>query len=289
MNYIAFELDALNKVPLVANAAGIRAQDVTHGLLTLWAYCFREEVDRVRDAHLAGFFGSSTVGAALEAFGFLEADGVGCWRVKGAQRYLRVRESRREGGKKGRAKQMETASQADARAQSGSRAELHPGSKSPAGPRANPGLTPGSSRALKSPPDPGLKRALSPNTDISLPSGERDINTRVELREGGEGQAGPGGAGSLTQAAPVEVQRAPRVPDPYRPPEEGESLESFFARYPWPVSSADVVHQHAMSALTRHCARTKQRVRDVREALTRERHGDLAEIDVGDERQAVAV
>jgi hypothetical protein len=101
MSYIAFELDALNRVPLVASAARVSPGDVSYGLLLLWAWCFREEVDRVSDVQLAGFFGRD-LNAELEAFGFI-ARSEAKWRVCGATRYLRVKNAQREGGKKGRA------------------------------------------------------------------------------------------------------------------------------------------------------------------------------------------
>lgn len=97
MAYIAFELDALNVMPAVGAAAGVSPDVVAHGLLKLWAWCFREETDSVTDVHLAGFFGPG-VAPALEAFGFLEKSDAG-WRVKGAQRYLRVKEQRRNAGR----------------------------------------------------------------------------------------------------------------------------------------------------------------------------------------------
>lgn len=104
MPHIAVELDALNVTPDVAGAAGISDSDALAGLVRTWAYCFRAQTDIVTTGQLAGFFRSGTgekVAAALVAFGFLEAleDG---WRVRGADRYLRlttaVQEGRRKGG-----------------------------------------------------------------------------------------------------------------------------------------------------------------------------------------------
>jgi hypothetical protein len=97
VSYIAFELDALNVVPSVAAAAGLRVGDVSHGLLTMWAWCFREKTQHVTAVHVRGFFGSDCVDA-LSAFGFLQADAEGL-RVRGADRYLRVSEQRRTAGK----------------------------------------------------------------------------------------------------------------------------------------------------------------------------------------------
>ncbi len=97
MSYIAFDLDALNVVPDVAAACGLPAGDVAHGLLKLWAWCFREKTDLVSSTHLAGFFGGKPAGGALEAFGFLHQEDQK-WRVRGASRYLRITEARRKGG-----------------------------------------------------------------------------------------------------------------------------------------------------------------------------------------------
>lgn len=101
MSYIAFDLDALNVVPSVASAAGLRVGDVSHGLLTMWAWCFREETDVVSAVHVRGFFGADCADA-LAAFGFLSAAEDG-FKVRGADRYLRIKQAQREGGKKGRA------------------------------------------------------------------------------------------------------------------------------------------------------------------------------------------
>ena len=99
MSYLAFELDALNVMPNVGAACGLSAPEVSHGLLHLWAWCFRSESDVVTDVHLAGFFGGKDAAAALVAFGFLEPQG-DAFRVRGAARYLRVKEGRRKGGQK---------------------------------------------------------------------------------------------------------------------------------------------------------------------------------------------
>lgn len=101
MSYVTYELDAINKVPLVANAAGCDACKVGWGLAQLWAYCFRETTDVVSDKQLVGIFGVKHLGEHLADFDFLEALEDGRWRVRGADRYLRIKEARREGGRKG--------------------------------------------------------------------------------------------------------------------------------------------------------------------------------------------
>ena len=145
-SYIAFDLDALNVVPDVASACGLPAGDVAHGLLKLWAWCFRHKTDVVTEIHLAGFFGKPSA-SALEAFGFLERTG-SSWRVKGASRYLRVADGRRRGGL-------------------ASKANLVPGGRKPAERDAR--LEPRSSRE----PAENIARldlGLSPNTDDRTPT-----------------------------------------------------------------------------------------------------------------------
>lgn len=305
--YIQFELDAAKKAPTLASALGVSVSVAFGGLTRMWLHVYTERVETVSSFYLRSFFEAdpALVGEALVELGFALKVDASTWRVRGSGRYTRVSEDRREAGRKGGKTTVERGAERQANGRFGQTAtkqtpsttEQTPSNPSkqnrehPSNVQATTKQTPNSTveESKQTASKTKQNQALEPITDISPPTGERD-NARETSRGGGEGQAGPEGAGSLTQAAPVEAQRAPRAPDPYRPPEEGETLESFFARYPWPVSSADVVHAHAMQALTRHCARTKQRVRDVREALTRERHGERAEIDtVPDERPLAVV
>lgn len=112
MSYIAFELDALNVARDVGAAAGIAEERVTHGLLRMWAWCFREKTEHVTATHVRGFFGADCM-AALQAFGFLAiAEGFDCaeeahFRVRGAERYLRVSEARKKGAEKTNAAKRE--------------------------------------------------------------------------------------------------------------------------------------------------------------------------------------
>lgn len=98
MSHIAFELDALPLVPKVARSAGIGEAVVGWGLTQMWEWCWREKTDKVTTNHLRGFFGSEC-GAVLVDFGFLEAIGSSLWRVRGADRYLRIQAGREKGGK----------------------------------------------------------------------------------------------------------------------------------------------------------------------------------------------
>lgn len=160
MSYIAFDLDALNLVPSVAAAAGVRAGDITHGLLQLWAYCFRNEIEVVSEVHLKGFFGVDAA-PSLEAFGFLEAHNDE-WRVRGAQRYLRIKNAQREGGKKGRARSSSVIGKAEVGA------EVDPGSTS----RSTSRSTSGSAQALTPSTEhraPNVETTLSSELDLGVP------------------------------------------------------------------------------------------------------------------------
>lgn len=99
MSHIAFDLDALPLVPKVARSAGIQEAVVGWGLTQMWEWCWREKTDRVTTNHLRGFFGSE-LGGVLVDFGFLEAIGSGLWRVRGAARYLRIRQAQSDAGKR---------------------------------------------------------------------------------------------------------------------------------------------------------------------------------------------
>lgn len=147
MPYLAVELDALNAAPSVARMGGIHEDAAIAGLLRMWAYCFRLETDRVSTGIIAGHFGGDgpRVAVALAEFGFLEAQEDG-WRVRGADRYLRLKEARRQGGLK-------------------SSANLKRGKpKSPATPPAPAELQPSYTS--------GSAPALSPNTEHRTPKEE---------------------------------------------------------------------------------------------------------------------
>jgi hypothetical protein len=101
VSYIQVELDAFNAFPLVARATGLTVEVVSHGLLSVWAHCYRAKVDRLRLVELRGFFGPCPdLVEVLEAFNFVEAIEGGI-RVRGVDRYMRVNDARREAGRKG--------------------------------------------------------------------------------------------------------------------------------------------------------------------------------------------
>lgn len=98
MPFIAFELDALRNVHHAARAAQLEPALVSHGLLQMWEWCWREKQDSVNATHLRGFFGGVAPSDALTAFGFLEETDVGKFRVRGTERYLRLGRARSKGG-----------------------------------------------------------------------------------------------------------------------------------------------------------------------------------------------
>ena len=101
MPYVQVELDALKVCPDVARVTGLSDLVVTGGLVRMWAYCWEAKTETLRPLQLAALFGcrdAALLAEALEAFGFLEACDGG-YRVRGAQRYLRVDEGRSKGGR----------------------------------------------------------------------------------------------------------------------------------------------------------------------------------------------
>lgn len=101
--YLAVELDAIEQCPLVGAACEMSAGDVSWGLLQTWRHCWRHEVDVVSDVQVGAFFGLAEAGrisGALAAFGFIERVETG-WRVRGVERYLKLKTAQRDNGKAG--------------------------------------------------------------------------------------------------------------------------------------------------------------------------------------------
>lgn len=100
--FIAVDLKVIEGLAgAVARSSGVSEEAVGWGLVRLWHRCWSDEIDHLDRSELAGIFGLQNldlVTNALEAFGFLEAQKIALsWRVKGASRYLRLKESRRRG------------------------------------------------------------------------------------------------------------------------------------------------------------------------------------------------
>jgi hypothetical protein len=98
MPYLAFDLDAMDKAANLARAAHITEEMAIAGLARMWRHCWQEKTDEVDGTAIEGFFGTDT-SKALVSFRFLEARQA-AFRVRGAERYLRISEARSKGGKK---------------------------------------------------------------------------------------------------------------------------------------------------------------------------------------------
>ncbi|MBL8924149.1 MAG: hypothetical protein JNJ54_35165 [Myxococcaceae bacterium] len=151
-NYIALELKVIEVLaPQAARASGVHEDRVIAGLVRLYHRSWSLRSDRVSKLQLAGLFGGEaleTLITALAEGGLLEA-GEADWRVKGADRYLRLHEARSKGGKAaaGNLKRGSNRPAAQPESQPGALPELKPGAL-PAGPRLEPGNSPGSFPAL---------------------------------------------------------------------------------------------------------------------------------------------
>lgn len=99
MSYIAVSLKAIEvQGPALSRALNLELALVVGRLNLLWHRCWSMKTDRVGALELRGFFPEPEAGPLLEAYGFLAKDAEG-WRVKGADRYLRLREQRTAAGK----------------------------------------------------------------------------------------------------------------------------------------------------------------------------------------------
>lgn len=159
MSHIAVDLKVIEvDAPAAARAAGVNEDRVLGGLVRLWHRCWSKKTALISRLELLGVFGPDRADQLFEAlvgFGLLETSESEGFRVKGADRYLRIQEGRSKGGK--------TAS-----------GNLKRGKKSPADSR----LTPGSP-----PAHPRLVSGLSPSTEHRAPSTE-ETKTLVDQEAG---------------------------------------------------------------------------------------------------------
>lgn len=180
MAYLQVELAAKKRIPKAAVAAGVQVGVIAWGLLELWEHVWESKNAIVGEMVIDGCFGpSAKLRDALVAFGFLEEVG-GSYRVRGAERYLRISQARSEGGKKAAGNLRRGLAE-------GSQPELVPGS-SREGAGEEPGRSPGCRPALTSsiehraskeeearesksadadPPAPVIARIASPEPDPS--------------------------------------------------------------------------------------------------------------------------
>lgn len=98
--FIQVDLKAVEvAAPAVARAMGLDVSAVIGSLVLLWHRCWCSKSGTISSLELRGFFQHPEAGSLLEAFGFLEAMEPGQWRIRGAEKYLRVAEAARKGGK----------------------------------------------------------------------------------------------------------------------------------------------------------------------------------------------
>ena len=100
--FIAVDLKVIEGLAgAVARAASVSEDRILAGLVRLWHRCWADEIDHLDHNEFSGVFGFDGLDriiVSLASFGFIEArDSERSWRVKGADRYLRLKESRRRG------------------------------------------------------------------------------------------------------------------------------------------------------------------------------------------------
>ena len=100
MPFIQVDLDALKDADAVASLLDVRVGWVIGGLVRLWAHCWQHQTDRVSALGLEAQMqiSSPRLVAALVEGGFVELAEDGHLRVRGAQKYLRIRDAQRAAG-----------------------------------------------------------------------------------------------------------------------------------------------------------------------------------------------
>jgi hypothetical protein len=100
--YLQVDLDGKHKWKFVAQGCGVSEAIITKGFLDLWENCWREKTDLVSMLHLGCLFCApgDLVAKVLIAYGFVAEADDGLYRVRGAEKYLKVSEARSRGGKK---------------------------------------------------------------------------------------------------------------------------------------------------------------------------------------------
>jgi hypothetical protein len=88
--------------PSVARAAGVSEDRVIAGLVRLWHRCWSTAKATLQRSEVAGAFGPERLDEVIGALevDFLEKQGDGSFRVRGADQYLRIKEGRRKGAEK---------------------------------------------------------------------------------------------------------------------------------------------------------------------------------------------
>ena len=192
--FLAIELDVLSKTPNMSRASRIHEDHLLAGLVRLWAYAFREKRAELHQDEVRGCFATEeSVLPVLVTFGFIDPspDVKGdCFRVRGAEKYLRISAARSAGGKASAGNLKRGTQPGTSRASAGDQPGSPP--EETLTPVSDPRLLPGS---LPAPP----------NTEHRTP------NTREE------------------EPPPRPVERGPLVyHPPDTPPGSGWKVEEFF-------------------------------------------------------------
>ena len=101
-NFIAVDLKVIEVLaPMAARSAGITEDRALAGLVRLWHRCWSTTSDTVTLSQLAGIFGGERIAELAEVLctDFLERTTEG-FRVRGGERYLRLKAARRLGAMK---------------------------------------------------------------------------------------------------------------------------------------------------------------------------------------------
>ena len=273
MSYIQVELDAFNAFPLVAKACGLPIETVSHGLLSLWAHCYRSKVNTARLVELRGFFGPcAELVETLEAFGFVEAIEGGV-RVRGTDRYTRLVDARREAGRKGGQKSAELRGEAPrgkgGRFTTEATTEAKPESteaKSKQTPKQNPPSEAEGppKQALPSPPKQPKQTEASasvpPKQNQALYPRDREISLSSPLRGEGEARAPahtPARMSAPTREGPPPVD----WPGPLSQPASARFHEALSTHGPvggpppaiTPASYAELAREYGDAAFSAGC------------------------------------
>lgn len=100
MSFIAVDLKVIEThAPSAARAAGVSEDRVIGGLLRLWHRCWSLSKGNVTRQEVVGAFGPESFAGLFDALcvDFLEVQTDGTIKVRGAEKYLRIKESRRKG------------------------------------------------------------------------------------------------------------------------------------------------------------------------------------------------
>lgn len=114
MPYLQVEFKAIDQTAIVAKATGKTSTEILGGLVETWHHCWSRKVTRVSTFRLRATFGNQDFDQVLEALqhtGFIEhmngCEGEEEWRIRGADRYLRISENRAKAGQASAQKRAE--------------------------------------------------------------------------------------------------------------------------------------------------------------------------------------